>query len=360
MRRRLVGALLVSVLAVASLTGCHQEYDKAAQWLDTQPGVESVEDRGNPIEGFLTWDYAGDIRGHLASDTTDEQLVDLADAAAAWLKKNDSNVDLRFELARGSYAFRTQNDHDANVAMVEQLNHFAEDEQVTGMRLIPDLTYLFGDRADVADLVKRYGGEGDLLVADGEDQHTVSLRSSQECTHLNFLDDLLETTDYNLTSDSCGPWTVEVDANQVLASLDDLRDRWIAAKKPEVDIAVAANIGDDDVPHFGYEREIELTGLDDALLGFAHSLAESSPLGDNAFRLSGDGLSLSSVDDTLCEQLGLVRDADGFDHVPTLEIANSGGDGDRSSVDGSRETVIAYLDDLGTGCHVDGGVHLGG
>jgi hypothetical protein len=346
------------VLAVASLTGCHQEYDKAARWLDTQPGVESVEDRGNPIEGFLSWDYAGDIRGHLASDATDDELIELADSAAAWLEKNESNVELRFELARGPFAFRVQNDHDANVAMVERLSHFADDEQVTGVRLVPDLTYLFGDREDVADLFKRYDGDSDLLVADGEDEHTVSLRSSQECTHLNFLDDLLETTDYNLTSESCGPWTVEVDADQVLASLDDLRDRWIAADEPEVDIAVAANIGDDDVPHFGYEREIELTGLDDALLGFAHSLAESSPLGDNAFRLSGGGLSMNSVDDTLCEQLGLVRNADGFDHVPTLEIAQWGDDSDRSSVDGSREKVVAYLDDLGTGCHVDGSVHL--
>jgi hypothetical protein len=359
MRRRLVGALVVSTLAIASLTACHQEYDKAAQWLEKQPGVESVEDRGNPIEGFLTWDYAGDIRGHLASDATDDQLIDLADSAPAWLKNNDSNVELRFVLARGPFAFRAQNDHDANVAMVARLNGYAADSQVTGMRLLPDLTYLFGARADVADIVKRHDGDGDLLVADGEDQHTVQFRSVKECKHLSFLDDLLEDTSYDLTSDSCGPWTVEVSADQVLASVDDLRSRWLDADKPDVDIAVAANIGEDDVRHFGFEREIEFTGLDDALLGFAHSLAESSTLGDNAFRLSGNGLSMDAVDDTLCEQLAVVRNVDGFDYVPTLEIAQWGDATDRSSVDGSREKVVAYLDDLGKGCHVDGSVHLG-
>ena len=359
MRRRLIGALLVSVLTVVGLTACHQEYDKASQWLDEQPGVESVEDRGNPIEGFLTWDYAGDIRGHLDSDATDDALVELADAAAAWLEKNDSNVELRFELARGPFAFRAQNDHDANVAMVARLNDFASDDQITGMRLLPDLTYLFSARADVADIFKRYGGDGDLLVADGEDSHTVTLRASQDCKQLTFLDDLLEDTSYVISSDSCGPWTAEVDADQVLASLDDLRGRWIDADEPDVDIAVAANIGENDVRHFGFEREISVTGLDDALLDFAHSLAESSSLGDNAFRLSGNGLSMDAVDDTLCEQLALVRDVDGFDHVPTLEIAQWGEDSDRSSVDGSREKVVAYLDDLGTKCHVDGSVHLG-
>ena len=360
MRRRIVGALLVSVLAIAGITACHQEYDEAAQWLDKQPGVESVEDRGNPIEGFLSWDYAGDIRGHLAEDATDDELIDLADAAAAWLEKNDSNVELRFELSRGPFAFRAQNDHDANIAMVERLNQYASDEQITGMRLIPDLTYLFGARADVADLFKRYGGDGDLLVADGEDSHTVTLRASQDCKQLSFLDDLLEDTSYAIASDSCGPWGVEVEADQVLASLDDLRDRWIAADEPDVDIAVAANIGENDVRHFGFEREIELTGLDDSLLGFAHSLAESSSLGETAFRLSGNGLSMDAVDESPCEQLAVVRDVDGFDHVPTLEIAQWGDDSDRSSVDGSRENVVAYLDDLGTGCHVDGSVHLGG
>ena len=360
MRRRLLGAVLVSAIALASLTACHQEYDKASQWLEKQPGVDSVEDRGNPIEGFLTWDYAGDIRGHLADDATDDQLIELADAAATYLQKNDSNVTLRFELARGADTFQVQPDHNSNVALVEQLNQFASDDQVTGMRLLPDLTYLFGARADVADLFKRYAGDGDLLVADGEDTHTVTLRSTSECKHLGFLDDLLEDTSYQLSSDSCGTWTAEVDADKVLASLDDLRDRWLAADKPDVDIAVAANLGDNDARHFGYEREIEFTGLDDGLLDFVHALAQSSALVDDGFHLSGNGLSMDAVDDSLCKQLADVRDVKGFDHVQTLEIAQWGGDEDRSSVDGSREKVVTYLDDLGTKCHVDGSVHLGG
>lgn len=364
MLRRVLGALLISAIAVAGLAGCRQQYDEAAQWLDRQPGVESVEDRGNPIEGFLSWDYAGDIRGHLAEDATDEQLIELADAAAAFLEKNDSKVELRFELARGPYVFQVQSEHDANVALVEELNGFAEDEQITAVRLLPDFTHLIGARENATEIFARYAPEISLLVTDSEDQETASLRFGQECGRksgeLKLLDSVLSTTDYLLAGDPCREWTIDVAADQVLASLDDLHERWVVADEPPVDIVVAAHVGEDDVRHYGYEREIKLTGLDGSLLEFARSLAESEDLGDTAFRLSSNGLSMDDVDDTLCEQLAAVRDAEGFDHVPTLEIAKWGDDEDRSSVDGSREKVVAYLDDLGAGCRVDGEVHLGG
>lgn len=364
MLRRVLGAMLVSAIAVASLTGCRQQYDEAAEWLDRQPGVESVEDRGNPIEGFLSWDYAGDIRGHIAEDATDEELIELADAAAAYLEKNESKVELRFELARGPYVFQVQSDHDANVALVDAVNEYAEDDQITGTRLLADFTHLIGARENATEIFARYSPEITLLVTDGEDEQTASLRFGRECARhsdqLELLDDVLTTTVYSFEGDPCGEWTVEVASDEMVTTLDDLHDRWASARKPPIDIVVAAHLGENDVRHYGYEREIELTGLDESLLDFARSLVESDELGDAAFRLSGNGLSLDDVDDSPCEQLARVRDSEGFDHVSTLEIAQWGGNDDRSSVDGSRENVVAYLDDLGAGCRVEGEVHLGG